>query len=329
MVTPAKLPEFLRKMLLSPPKQGAGLHPWIFRCVRQLKNHRPDSEILRIMQLASQNCGRDTSREIMEALHNAKSSDEPIVRGPSISADGVAISWPAPNPQLIASIQPLDADFLQANMPTARPDTETAVSTLFPGNPLLCVATAPHSARTEFREFWRGKFQFMPLMVPSPMISKTGVNLSGRVSPRCLNNTGPRKYAVCEFDHADFGLQQAIIWRLREILPPVMVVHSGGKSLHAWFHTEFLPPDDLVRFLSAAALLGADTSTFVKCQLVRIPGGRRDCTTRQPILYFDPNAIVNSAANTILATSHPAEQLVAGDPSVCSQSGCGSPPPVP
>ena len=307
MVTPAKLPEFLRKMLLSPPKQGAGLHPWIFRCVRQLKNHRPDSEILRIMQLASQNCGRDTSREIMEALHNAKSSDEPIVRGPSISADGVAISWPAPNPQLIASIQPLDADFLQANMPTARPDTETAVSTLFPGNPLLCVATAPHSARTEFREFWRGKFQFMPLMVSSPMISKTGVNLSGRVSPRCLN----------------------IIWRLREILPPVMVVHSGGKSLHAWFHTEFLPPDDLVRFLSAAALLGADTSTFAKCQLVRIPGGRRDCTTRQPILYFDPNAIVNSAANTILATSHPSEQLVAGDPSVCSQSGCGSPPPVP
>lgn len=77
------------------------------------------------------------------------------------------------------------------------------------------------------------------LFCPNPMRTENGVNLSGKISPRCRDNVGKRKYLVYECDDKslDFDQKATLILCLREKTDAKlrMVVHSGGKSLHAFF----------------------------------------------------------------------------------------------
>jgi integrase len=77
-----------------------------------------------------------------------------------------------------------------------------------------------------------------PLVVPNPMTSREGVTQKGDLYPRSLDNTGHRKFVVTEFDQKELTkeMQGSIVQHLAEDKAPlVMVVDSGGKSLHAWF----------------------------------------------------------------------------------------------
>src|SRR3974390_3538206 len=89
------------------------------------------------------------------------------------------------------------------------------------------------------------------------MIKQTGVKADGKSSRRCLDNTGLREFLVGEFDITDSGPWGPYVedWKNRGIskidanvalimelathglprLPLALAVHSGGKSVHAWF----------------------------------------------------------------------------------------------
>jgi hypothetical protein len=146
-------------------------------------------------------------------------------------------------------------------MSPGNPDQPTAdiISKLFPENALICAGMTQSSTTTfelrKVRERLHG-FQFI---VPSPMSAKTGLTQEGRELGRCLDNTGPRRFLVTEFDFKstnDRGrptkwaplidqwqasgatVQDAcatVILRLAKGAPLTMVVYSGGKSLHAWW----------------------------------------------------------------------------------------------
>jgi hypothetical protein len=67
-----------------------------------------------------------------------------------------------------------------------------------------------------------------------------------------------------------------------------MGVWSGGKSLHAWFAIRGEPEDKLFRFMKGAVALGADPSTWTRCQFVRMPEGwREEKQARLEVYYFD------------------------------------------
>jgi hypothetical protein len=66
-----------------------------------------------------------------------------------------------------------------------------------------------------------------------------------------------------------------------------MVVHSGNKSLHGWFHVEGMSEAKQVGFFDEATKLGADTATWNKSLFVRMPDGTRENGKRQSILYFN------------------------------------------
>ena len=87
----------------------------------------------------------------------------------------------------------------------------------------------------------------------------------------------------------------ALIDHLSTWVKPALVVHSGGKSLHSWFYCHGEDEADLRRFMNYAVSLGADPSTWTRCQLVRMPGGTRyaDATPvcQQAVCYFDPGVI--------------------------------------
>jgi len=160
----------------------------------------------------------------------------------------------------------------------------------FSENELICVAAGgPKDAQTKPYCEWRGKLNSCDLIVPSPMSSATGTNKQGHETPRCLENTGPRRFLVIEFDSGSANDQAAIIWHLSGFAHLFLVVHSGSKSLHGWFYVEGVDEERVRELHAYAVTLGADPATLTKCQLVRMPAGVRNNGRKQMVYYFDPS----------------------------------------
>lgn len=146
------------------------------------------------------------------------------------------------------------------------------------------------------------------------MTKERGGNKKGKESPRCLDNTGPRKFLVVEFDFkaseerlvqrpdisgvvgrlaasgiTSLDMCAALLWHLSKFKHLAMVVHSGGKSLHGWFACAGESEENLRSFMQEAVRLGADKATWNPCQAVRMPGGTRfPQRVQQSVYYFNP-----------------------------------------
>ena len=166
-------------------------------------------------------------------------------------------------------------------------------STVSCPDPLLCIGKDSQHFATRRLGTWivSNKLQTCSLIVPSPMISRTGRTKDGRESQHTLDNTGARRFLVVEFDDGTTDEHAALLWHLRSFAPLTLVVHSGGKSLHAWFYCQGQPEENLRRFMEYAVSLGADSATWTRCQFVRLPSGRRENGALQEVLYFDPASI--------------------------------------
>jgi hypothetical protein len=174
--------------------------------------------------------------------------------------------------------------------------TEDVIDALFPGNPWLCTGQSNSNFRTYSRRELRGRLSERQLIVPSPMDGIMGITQTRKLSEHTLDNVGPRRFLVIEFD---FGIgtedkQASIIWHLKQYNKLAMVVHSGSKSLHAWF---FVANEDdsenskLFRFMHYAVSLGGDKAGWTKSQFMRMPDGQRDNGNRQTVYYFAPEVV--------------------------------------
>jgi hypothetical protein len=88
--------------------------------------------------------------------------------------------------------------------------------------------------------------------------------------------------------------QAALILRLMECGPLVMVTFSGSASLHAWFYCQGESEEvgsPLHQFMSDVATLGADTQLFTASQFARMPMGRRAIGEEQTVHYLNFNSI--------------------------------------
>ena len=131
-----------------------------------------------------------------------------------------------------------------------------------------------------------------PYLVPNPMKSLHGKTQEGKISCRCRENAGHWNYQVVEFDDEPSHDNQAkFLFELRKHLPLVMVLNSGGKSLHAWFRCPDDNPNKLSKFVDYALFLGADPKITQPEQLFRAPNQIRDNGKRQQVLYFDSTKI--------------------------------------
>lgn len=121
------------------------------------------------------------------------------------------------------------------------------------------------------------------------MSKRKGVTQDGKESMHCLDNCGPRRFCVCDFDEPSSDKHPAIIWHLRRIADLVMVVSSGSKSLHGWFS---VPEEREEEFWKAAVTNGADPALMRnRSSFVRMPFGTRDTGKIQEVIYFDPSKI--------------------------------------
>jgi hypothetical protein len=190
---------------------------------------------------------------------------------------------------------------------------EHIIDTVFPGNPLLCIGQQEWRFATKPREDWRGELSRYPLIVPNPMLADSGLTQAGKPSQHTLQATAARVYLPIEFDcrkHTNDGRPTEFLplveaWErdgitsvdaccalhgyLKDRLPLVIGVHTGGIGVHGWYAAFDRDEDtELWPFMRHAYSLGADRVTWTRSQFVRLPDGRRQNGTRQVTYYFDP-----------------------------------------
>ena len=192
------------------------------------------------------------------------------------------------------------------------PDAASVLQAIYNPEALLCCGSEMSNARTQSLEEWLAEgLVDLRMIVPNPMSKAMGINQQGRTSARCLDNTGPRKFLLVEFDFAKgkssdcdsvieimetmgrttSDMNAALHSHLQQYLPLGMVVYSGGKSLHGWYPCTGIPEEEQARFLAYALSLGADPMLFTACQLARMPWGIRDNGNIQEVVYFNSEVI--------------------------------------
>jgi hypothetical protein len=292
-----RFPPFLQELLTACPHTGEGVHDWLFRVARQLHAHLPAIEIVGLLERMSVNCGRFVPRsEIVSAVQNSTSCAwQPGGRGsqPIHSAP----KWPGVNQEqreaVIASGLGL-VDLWEIS-PTRfgnnASHTEEIIDALFPGNPLLCAGRSNCDFATRSRGRWRGELAALQLIVPNPMAARIGRTQEGTESAHALSITGPRRFLVIEQDVGTIDEQAAVLLHLAERAPLAVAVHSGGKSIHGWFHCAGQPEEKLQKFMRDAVSLGADRAIWTRSQFVRMPDGTRDNGKRQTVYFLNRRVV--------------------------------------
>ncbi len=321
-------PKFLDELLANPPTAGTGVHNWLFKVSRQLHAHMGTVEMENFLQKKLKGCGRHVPiREIRDAIRHsaacAWTPGEKAAQNYFGSDQKQKDSQPAL--EIIDRIvregvglydlwEQSSYRFGDAKGP---PQTEMLIDALLPGDPLLCVGKSNAEFHTRRRSVWLGHLSRFPLIVPNPMTKIVGKTKDGRISEHTLDATGPSAWLVLEFDFSSFARDgttpsiwkpyierwdedeilildacSALLWMLGSLAPLVLVVFSGGKSLHGWFRVRGSSEQQFKEFTQMALCLGACSSTINnRSQFVRMPDGLRDGYIRQLAWYFNPGLL--------------------------------------
>lgn len=294
-----KIPHHCQRRLEDCPTAGSGVHKWLASVALSLAHYVKDPEkISELLRTYSAGCDRAIPpRELLDAISSALA----IVRGDRFvalngaSASPSAPKWPPLHQGLIDRIQAngFDVETLRKSSPVVflESNPEHVLNRLFANEEFICCAASPRRFATKPFDEWRPLFETVQYLVPSPMAAEVGLTLDGRPSMRCLDNVGTRRFLVVEFDSLPLDTQAGAIKFLSDYVPLVMVVYSGGKSLHSWFAVEGLDSEESLNFMRLAVSVGADPATWSPCQLVRLPFGRRDNGNLQEVIYFDPSSL--------------------------------------
>lgn len=189
--------------------------------------------------------------------------------------------------------------------------TEEIIDTIFPGNPWLCVGIGKYKFTTQRRETFRGELAAAEFIVAQPMSSQFGLTSEDQPSQHSLQNTGPRKHWIIDFDFCEKdktgkdtewaelvrgwtneGISvtdacAALLDYFSLFAPLGLVLHSAGKSCHGWFPCAGATQAQIESFTRDAFALGADPQLFRnKSQFVRMPDGTRSDNGQRQVTYF-------------------------------------------
>jgi len=303
------------------PSHGVGeLHRSIHSAiVAGLAEGRLSAEVHFLVMNTAVRRGRpkhQADQEVRDSLVNAHrwlSGKESLVcRGASIIPKKTNTDWGCIR-RIVLGEESLET--LRQASGTIPQDTAGVLHIIYEDNDLLCCGREMFHAQTRTLAEWSAEgWDSMRMIVPNPMSKRVGRNQQGKESPRCLDNTGARKFLLVEFDFVkgknafcdsiittmeDMGrtttdMNAALHAHLQEFLPLGMVVHSGGKSLHGWYPCIGVGEEDQARFLEYALTLGADPMLFTACQFARMPWGVRDNGNTQEVIYFNKEVIENA-----------------------------------
>lgn len=282
---------------------GKGFHHSQLSSIWAMKGHLKQSEAFEVIRAAGDCYERDVpDSEIETAIESVyKANRYQKKQSPS---------WSIKNDDLIADIVSSSrisslTDFTN-QFELEETSTASILKSLFAAEDLLCISNTvktknPTIDKTSELLEIAEEYQFI---CPSPMKGLTGVNNHGKPSKRCNNNVSKRMYITIEFDSLPQLKQLAIINHLAKIAPLVLVMESGGKSLHSWFDCRGKSDNELKPFMDYAVSLGADSALWQPCQFVRMPGAIRhqpekpECHgNTQRVITFRPTSAASEEWN--------------------------------
>ncbi len=263
----------------SKAKQGGlGYHDMILMSAKVLQEAGVTEEQARIlMHKASASVKRRPLQpgEINKAIKWAYNSD---ARPSEYKARYVLTDWP-----LISEYKDtMTVDQMSSKSSTKPQSTNQVLVDLFDADEKIYLTDDPRAPGTIFNPSLGDDYSKFKYICPSPLIDENG--------SRVKENIKLHKYIVYESDldgiAHNFDLQAGLICKLETILPLVMVVHSGNKSLHGWFKCAGHEPGTIEEFIKMGIRLGADSSVFRPNQLVRTPLVMRENGNLQDIIYY-------------------------------------------
>lgn len=115
-----------------------------------------------------------------------------------------------------------------------------------------------------------------------------------KITRRCNANVKRREWIVLEMDDPDESTQHrfnGFAMTAAQFAPLVMVVDTGGKSLHYWFDGSTTDKKTRDIFFNHATMHGADKRLAVKSQVARMPNvtSAADGRGGQKIIYYAPD----------------------------------------
>jgi len=300
-----QLPYWLGDLARKCPTTGR--HQYIFKLAAGAARYLDDAEVVELVLWATRACGRAVApSEVERSLAVIRYREDNGLEGEA------ATPWPAPDLALMDKT--VRSHPRTGLSPMKSNDTEWYIDQLFPGNPLITAARDKYTFWTRRRETWRGRLSNLEFIVPNVPSVWRAKTQSGKWSERCAAMYQRHHYLVVEFDLQEKtpeGVDTAFAPLLRRWIadkislrmasralhqdlmrrgPYVMLLWSGGKSIHGWVACWHVAESVAVRFFSYACRLGADPACWSRCQLVRMPGGlRASSNTRQEVLFFEPH----------------------------------------
>jgi hypothetical protein len=276
------------------PKPG-GTHLWLAQIAGGLKRRISTADCSRFLRAV---CDRLVThrhiddREIEGAIEFAYST--------SVCVSGRKLSWPEQDTNAIRQLLArTDIPVLFGADSESGIDSQTALAGLFLPAELVCVGEDVNKTSVKPTTAWVKYVSLHSLtyVCPNPLCERFTKRSDGSIQIRCQANVATRRWLIVEADDLSITKhdQAKILSALSLLLPLAMVVDSGGKSLHGWFHVEGREWKEIVGFFYRACALGADKTKFDKCGWVRLPGGTRRKDTGehipQRILYWNPEVM--------------------------------------
>jgi hypothetical protein len=271
-------------LLQAPPEPGE-THHWLPRVAGGLRN-----------LLDAETCYRFLRHCCDKYVHHREVPDREIreavnyVYGAKNVPGLKAYAWPDPDAAMIARTLATTPTFFDVTQELPL-EASQVLPKLFAAGELVCTGPDSKTAIVRPLEECLADAHLQQFIVVNPMRGRQSLNQQGEPSVRCQSNVLRRRHVVAEFDDASLSKpQQAqLITRLATFVPLMLVVDSGGKSLHAWFRVEQLAIRDQAYFFAVACLLGADETRWDTSGWLRMPGGLRVVqgvpAVRQRILF--------------------------------------------
>ncbi len=171
-------------------------------------------------------------------------------------------------------------------------DPWSYLSRLYRPDDFVCLGQTAYEFGTQKLGAWEEplKFHDYEYVSPNPMKFEWGFTKDGEPSMHCLDNCGPKIFQVVEFDFGTAAEHAALLRWLGTKMPLVLVVYSGGKSLHGWFNVRGRAEEHVLAFFQDAVTLGADPKMWSPVQFSRLPAGTNSRKqTHQSVLVFQPS----------------------------------------
>jgi len=258
--------------LLQTPPQPGETHAWLPRVAGGLCRLMDARTCFRFLR---QCCDKYVHHRVVPDREIQAAVDFVYGKTPGLPAHK-PYAWPDQDPEMVVRILLETPAIFDPQCDTGLRAADVLPRLFQPGE-LVCTGPDSNTALIRPLEQSLADAHLHQFIVVNPMRGSRNVNKSGDPSVRCQNNVLPRRHLVVEFDDLTISKRQQsrLISKLAQFLPLILVVDSGGKSLHAWFRVEHLGVRDQASFFAVACLLGADPSRWDTSGWLRMPGGLR------------------------------------------------------